>query len=216
MPMVEISEACALEWVLSRHHGRCACIQLAPLFNGVATSSDGRRGNGNFSYISRCTYPAEELPDANQIITLRDIPFLFPDTADGHSNNIETEEQLILLPDPSVSMMAILGACDTTKFREGIEVRSAVETAAYPFGLSSWVDEHPDYDNILAWRGTHVHDAHRDLTSFKPALWIAQIFLRQRQAIRSLQLPYNPSLHIFAITLLNENMHVPPNRGDTT
>lgn len=207
MSSVEDTDTSQLEWVTLAENGRYACIKLEHLFNGIATSSDSKRDSGLFSYISRCTFPAEELPEANEITMLSNIPFLFPDKRDGCYNNIESEEQTILLPNPSANSIALLGACDTTKFQEVIEVKSLGKTGVYPFGFSSWLDEQPDYNNILAWRGTHIHTTTQDLIKLKPVLWIALVHLPKRKAIQILRLPYNPSLHIFAITLIDNNQH---------
>ncbi|GAB4157912.1 MAG: hypothetical protein Fur0021_27300 [Candidatus Promineifilaceae bacterium] len=179
-----------------------ACVNLSHLFNGFAASSDLNRESGCFSYISHCSYPAEELPPANEMVILGGIPFLFPNTTGGQKDNIEAEEQVLWLPDISAHIAVVLGACDTTKYQETIFIQAGGEQQIYTLGLSSWIDAFPDYGNRLAWQGTHLHATTKDLPSIKPALWMASLSLNSTAPIEAVFLPYNPSLHIFALTFL--------------
>ena len=190
-------------------------LDLAKLVNNDGISSQAAKKDGNLDLPrlkSGSTYPADQLPKAGDFAPakLKTVRFRFPDHADGKPNNVACDGQRLDVPKGVYRRLWLLAAADTHD-QEGTG-SLAYEGGDEPFALrvTDWCGE-PAFGEIEAVRcaNRHTWDGQREAKVCR--IWAIAVDLRD-QPLQAIVLPRNPSIHVFAATLVRaaatEAVHV--------
>ena len=182
-------------------------IDLSPYFNNDGISYDTNRSDGDFDGHGM-TFPAEELPESDAIITLYGIDFLFPDKSDGAKNNLTLEGQTIAVLMNKYSDIYILGASEWGSFEEEVTLQYAdgdcekallgLTNCNIHFGMLRFGEK-----EAIKCTGSHfLHaDMHSSRGNTNCGIWLQVLRANPRKELKAIQLGDNPSMHIFAMTL---------------
>jgi len=182
-------------------------LDLSPYFNNDGISWDTDRSDGDFGYEHGMTFPAEELPESNSIVTLCGVDFLFPDKSDGAKNNMVLEGQTVPVPVGRYSEVYILGASDWGSFEEkvvllysdgGREEVTLGLTECFAHGRLRFGEK-----EAIVCTGYHFPDAdvHSPRGNTSCGIWLQTLKVDPERELEAIQFGDNPSMHIFAITL---------------
>ena len=181
-------------------------------YTGDAFSFDTKRSDGNFA--ENLTLPAELMPAE---VTSEDIIFKTGNTSDNQKNMLSAQGQRINLPRGRFNKLYILA--DATEDTQGV-FRIGNKTLTIPVqAWSGYVGQHygrelyfnnmkvasmtnafTKRDNI-AWFASHRHTPDANDTYKYSYLYKYEISLPE--GTRSVRLPDNPRIRIFAITVAN-------------
>ena len=188
-------------------HDPYVVLDLRPYFNNDGISSDANRADGDFTGNGK-TYPAEDLPPSNAPVEFDGIVFHFPDKSDGLDNNILLEGQVIPIPKDIYDTLYVLGASiEKDDLEDTLYFVCADDSREEAFlGLSGWYACHClKYGEQIAIKcsGYHVASQHvyMDRVEVDYGMWIQTIPIRSRYPLSAIELPDNPGMHIFAMTL---------------
>lgn len=182
-------------------------IDLSPYFNNDGISYDTNRSDGDFDGHGM-TFPAEELPESDAIITLYGIDFLFPDKSDGAKNNLTLEGQTIAVLMNKYSDIYILGASEWGSFEEEVTLQYAdgdcekallgLTNCNIHFGMLRFGEK-----EAIKCTGSHFPhaDMHSSRGNMNCGIWLQVLRANPRKELKAIQLGDNPSMHIFALTL---------------
>ena len=182
-------------------------IDLSSYFNNDGISYDANRSDGDFNGQG-FTFPAEELPESNAILTVHGITFLFPDKSDGANNNLILEGQSIPVPVNTYSGIYILGVSECGNLEEEVILQFAGGdcenvalglTASMPSGGMLCFGE----KEAIRCTGYHTPevDAHSSRGNIDSGIWLQVIGVDPGKELKAIQLGDNPSMHLFAMTL---------------
>lgn len=142
------------------------------------------------------------LPDSLEIISIDGIPYIFPDKSPDKYDNITCEEQKIIVPSGKYSTAYILGLCEWGDFSEKIKLQFDDNTSEEieVFFLDWWKAK-------WSWK----YDINKDCeVALKASISNSSIhyiyynkcnIFNSDKILNSIELPYNPNMHIFGITL---------------
>ena len=134
-------------------------VNLSEYFNNDGISFDNLKSDGSFDGPGS-TYPAEELPNSNSLITVDNIPFFFPSKNPGDKNNILTSSQIITIDENYYENLYLLGAVDGQKgevFEEEFLLSFHDQTCDTLYiGLSNWLLQSAFRERI-AFVCSHLH-----------------------------------------------------------
>lgn len=173
-------------------------LNLRDYFNADAISYDNDRSDGAFSLT---TYPAEELPESNTIITFNQIPIKFPSKEAGDLNNIECDRQVISIPKNYYQSMYILAACDNGSFEETIELLYENRIVPANLSVSDWIASSPLFGEMTVLTCDHVHSPNRDILNLVVKIYLQSVKVDPQTPLIGVKLPDNPCVHLFAVTL---------------
>lgn len=173
-------------------------ISLEDYYNADAISYDTNRSDGAFGLTS---YPAELLPESNEIVHVNHVPFKFPSKEDTDLNNIECNKQEIRIAKDFYESMHFMAACDNGSFEETIELVYVDEIVKAKLCISDWIEYAPLFGEVTAFTCNHLHASDRDLTDLVSRIWVQSIKIDSGKQLHGIKLPDNPCLHLFAITL---------------
>ena len=203
-------------------------VDLSPHLNNAGIASAVHRPPDGLDGLGT-TFYAESLPASGTTITCQGTPFIFPDKGDGLDDNIACEAQEIALPKGAYRAIHILGMCDWRAFEEPLRLKAPNGTyMETPLGLSDashyqglQYGEHealacplvtpdslvphvvlfgidlPDFGIDLPDAGYEMKETHMDA-----GIWHQVIPVEPPRPLVGLVLPDNPSMHLFALTLI--------------
>jgi hypothetical protein len=177
-------------------------VDLREWFTGKSFAYEHNYLSCDFSGFGS-SYPAEDLPNSNQIVFIQDVPFLFPEKNDDSFNNLEFNNQTINVDIHNCSKIHILGACDNGSFKECVTLANKNEERKYEIGLTDWTNKNPYFNNIIAFRCKGSYSARLGFNeNMSTTIWYTNVNLNEKLFdINSITFSDNPSIHIFAITL---------------
>ena len=184
---------------------RLAVLDLGPYFNNDGVSTDDDRTDGDFTGAG-VTYPAEDLPPSNALVQYDGVSFRFPDKRDGLDNNVSLEGQTLPIEPGLYSELHVLGAAEDSL--EDV-IRFATEDHVLreaPFALSAW---HRGWglqygeSLSIACSGYHHSTGHVCTAHLGVCygIWMQTVQIPAGSRLVSIQLPDNPGMHLFAMTL---------------
>jgi alpha-L-fucosidase len=173
-------------------------VSLLPYFNNKGIGSAPGQANFDGSGFS---YPADQLPPAGQTI-LNEIPYQFPRSALGTSDNIVALGQTITLPQGNYQQASLLVATSWGTIDDKIVVHYMDgSTSSGPLHVDDWSIGSPGV----------VNASYRYAPAGKSGpvqIYAIQIPMDRTKRASSLTLPmtaypslYIPCLHVFALTL---------------
>jgi len=181
-------------------------LDLTPYFNNDGISSDAGRNDGDFNGVGE-TYPEEDLPASSSLLECNGVVFRFPDKRDGTDNNIALEGQHIPIPKDVYDGLFLLGASVSGYLEDVIRFMTAGGDQEEAFlGLSAWYKGHSlKYGEQVAVRcsGYHcpAHHVYTDRLGVSYGVWMQRAPIRTARPLIAIELPENPGMHIFAMTL---------------
>lgn len=189
-------------------------LDLTTVFNNDGISYDADRTDGNFNG-SGWTYPAEDLPPSNSSMECKGVMFRFPSKKDGDDNNVVPEGQRIWVLQDLYDGLWLLGVSESGYLEDVMRFVFADGSKDEAFlGLSGWNKpynlKYGERVGILC-SGYHFPSGHvyTDRVGVDYGIWIQDISIRASRPLVAIELPDNPGMHIFAMTLrlsgTNEN-----------
>ena len=196
-------------------------VDLSPHLNNAGIASAGHRITDGLDGLGT-TFCAESFPDSGMTIICQGTPFIFPDKGDNLDDNIACEAQEIALPIGAYSALHILGMCDWRAFEESLRLKAPNGTyMETPLGLSDashyqglQYGEHealacplvtPDslIPHVVLF-GIDLPDDGYEMTETRidAGIWHQVILVEPPRPLVGLVLPDNPSMHLFALTLI--------------
>lgn len=181
-------------------------LDLSPYFNQDGISYDEDRTDGDLAGTGR-TYPAEELPSSNSIMKCDNVLFRFPDKRDGARNIIALEGQRIPVPGLPYESLHLLGVSADASLEDTVRFLFADGVSEEAFlGLSSYrLGNELKYGEGVAIQCTGFHYPSRHVYTDKLDLiygiWMQTVPVRSCKPLITIELPYNPGMHIFSMTL---------------
>ncbi|MDX6235294.1 MAG: hypothetical protein QOG10_109 [Kribbellaceae bacterium] len=155
--------------------------------------------DGNFDGLG-WSYAAETLPASGQVV-LSGTPFAFPTSADGVANTLTASGQTLSLPNLHGSRLRILaaasgGAVDGT----GTITYTDGSTAQVPLRFSDWASG-PQAGESVAVAAPYRLRAGVGQDGPPVDIYAQAVSLDPTRAVRSIALPDQPRLRLFAVTL---------------
>jgi hypothetical protein len=155
--------------------------------------------DGNFDGLG-WSYAAETLPAAGQVV-LSGTPFAFPTSADGVANTLTASGQTLSLPDLHGSRLRILAAAfggavngtGTITYTDG-------STVQVPLRFSDWASG-PQASEDVAVAAPYRLRAGVGRDGPAVDIYAQAVSLDPTRAVRSIALPDQPRLRLFAVTL---------------
>lgn len=173
-------------------------VSLCSHFNNVGLTTDDQRGRGDFDAHGR-SYAFEELS------FLVGRPGGLDRSCDGggRPDNVACEGQRILLQRPvEVAGCAVVGAAEGGSFEEPLVLFDLGRgRRQVRIGLSDWLAAEPHFAETCLGSAGHIHLPAGDLEGPCSHLWSCHVRVEPSVVSTELELPLNPSLHIFGITL---------------
>ena len=186
--------------VSMRKSGMFAMLELFSLFNNDAISYDLNRLDSD-KWVFGDAFPAEDLPESNRAVVLNGVTYLFPDKRDEIANNLSPEGQSINFTPTACEGISFLCAADNGDFEESIWI-SDVQRREFEcnYCVNNWSKTVPNHGALPGIITSHVHRAGLDVQNPR-TLWTYTSKFDHIRDVQSLRFGFNPSVHIFAITL---------------
>ena len=187
-------------------HDAYLILDLTPYFNNDGISYDADRTDGNFDGDG-ATYPAEDLPPSNSPVECEGVVFRFPSKEDGQNNNIVLEGQWIVVPQDVFDGLYFLGVSLGGYLEDVVRFVFADGSKEEAFlGLSGWNKSHNlRYGERVGMlcSGYHFPSKHiyTDRVGVDYGIWMQHIPIGAAHPLVAVELPDNPGMHIFAMTL---------------
>lgn len=183
-------------------------LDLTSQYNNDGISYASNLGDGRFN-VWWNTFPAEELPDSNSIVTVGGVPFRFPPKEDGLMNNILTEGQILQVKPERYDWIYVLGAGER-RAEDTVYLHfasGAVE--AETIRISDFWPGPSFFGEPVAFRTQNMHYPKHIQYNHQPTIWLQRIpVTRIDDALVEIHLPENTSIHLFAITLVPSSVSV--------
>jgi alpha-mannosidase len=185
-------------------------------YNLDAFSFDDNRDDGSFDY--RVSMPAELIP--SEIIN-GNIHFTMGSTADGNDNAVNCKGQKIDLPEGNYSSLYILAAAkkDTTaEFIFSDATSGKIKIQNWSGYIGQFYNRKFAQDQVtvtkladpyakgadIAWFASHKHNAYPSKNDAYQYCYIYKYRINLPKNAKSITLPVNESMRIFAITAVKE------------
>jgi hypothetical protein len=184
-------------------------VDLSMHVNCVGIEPANRPGTGGFNIWGN-TYPAEQLPPPGTIVGTADVPFLFGADRPGSPDNVRCRGQRVALPTTCADWLYILGAAErrtedvaVVHYQDGSRRRQWLRLSDFWPETPSWFSE------PVAFRTASMLYPKHEQQSMFPAIWCQRMPLAIPGGLAGITLPDNPAMHIFAMTLLDEEAATP-------
>ncbi len=182
----------------------CHLVHLAAHVNCVGIEPTPRPGKGAFN-IWNNTFPIEDLPPAGTVTTVGGVPFRMP-LADGdRPDNIRCRGQRIGLPVDRADWLHLLVAAER-RSEDLLAVHYTDGTTRTQWLRVSdfWPETASRFGETLAFRtSSMLYPNHVD-SRMPPAIWRQRVPVSVRAEVAAVTLPNNPAIHVFALTVLDE------------
>ncbi|BFH10903.1 hypothetical protein WJ0W_006740 [Paenibacillus melissococcoides] len=149
------------------------------------------------------SYPAEQLPTLDRIVTVHDIPFYL---SSGTFDNMELNEQVISVPLQTYIKIHILGAADNGSYSCPLQLKGTNEMQSVHLKLTDWTKASPTYQELIAFQCEGIHSSTQGglVKGLRSTIWYQVINISGGGDFNQISFVDNPSMHIFAITLEGE------------
>ncbi|HEY4019187.1 MAG TPA: hypothetical protein VGM75_10905 [Pseudonocardiaceae bacterium] len=177
--------------------GPYAPIAIEWAFDNCGITTDDRLGEGALNVWGN-SLPAHSLPTGEVLV--HDIPFLFSG-AGVAADNIRCGGQRLALASAATDWLHLLAASE--RRTEDVVQLHYADGACDPEWLrvSDFWPAQPRFGELLAFRSTGMHYPHHWQSNLDGQIWLTRIPVPRRTPLASVQLPDNPAIHVFAMTL---------------
>jgi hypothetical protein len=179
--------------------------EIAALCNSDGLTDEGGRDDSDLDEWKQ-SFPAEAMPAAGTFEP-KDVPtaFLFPDKTAGKKNNIACAGQTIALAGKAKALHLLVTATDGNQ-QDKITINYDGASVQADLKVTDWCQK-PAFGEqvgVAAAQRVKVDDGGQGTRSKVDqacSLWVVSIPLDEKRELKSIKLPYNSLIHIFAVTL---------------
>ncbi|WP_254395474.1 SGNH/GDSL hydrolase family protein [Streptomyces sp. AC512_CC834] len=174
-------------------------LDLTGVYDRDSIATAAHPGAGDFDGLG-WSYAAETLPTTGPSV-LAGAPFVFPSSADGATNTVTARGQTLALPDVRARELHVLGAASGgTVEGAGTVTYADGSTAALPLRFSDWAGS-PQSGETVAVAAPYRYRAGAGRDGPSVNIYARTMPLDPNRAVRSLRLPDDARLKLFAVTL---------------
>ncbi|GAA3463947.1 hypothetical protein ACFFSW_05880 [Saccharothrix longispora] len=176
-------------------------LPLSEHFDNTGLTTVDALDAGGFNLWGN-TFPAHDLPAPGGTSTTGGVPFAFPARAPDGRDNLRCRGQRIAVPPGRWDWVHVLGAAER-RTEDPLSVHHA-DGSVRPQWLrvsDFWPETAPRFGELLAHRCRTMHYPRHVQRNTAPALWAQRVPLTGPDGVVALELPDNPALHVFAMTL---------------
>ncbi|MCX7920707.1 MAG: amino acid adenylation domain-containing protein [Clostridia bacterium] len=191
---VEIKEITFInleEYFNNHGFGTCSMDCTAELSSG-----SGNDGSGGY-------FIKEGLPQGN-IWEVGAMKFNFPHLVDGVKDNVQCKGQTIPLPAGQYSNIMLLGCAEMGNFLEQATIKyTDGKTETIPLEYTDWSLTKALFNETVAWVGNGAarQQGRVNVFPFDVKIYAVIRELEHGGTVESVELPYCPNIHIFALSL---------------
>jgi hypothetical protein len=179
-------------------------VELETYLNNVGICASRWPTAGAFNIWSN-TFPAEDLPPRGSIVDVGDVAFCFPAAGPGGEDNLRCRGQSVTLPAGDYDWIYLLAAaerrtedvvvlryCDSTRRRQWLRVSDF------------WPETPARFGELEAFRCASMLYPRHSQANMAPVIWRCRVPVSVPGPIEAIQLPDNPAIHVFALTLVRD------------
>ncbi|MER7900596.1 hypothetical protein ABTX62_32075 [Streptomyces sp. NPDC096046] len=152
------------------------------------------------------TFPAEGLPGEDGEAVVEGTPFRLPDqgpvAAGSTLDNLRCRGQLLRLPAADVQWIHVLAAAErrtedelTLHYADGATRRQWLRISDF------WPETDQRFGELLAFRTRYLMYPRHSQHNMLPSVWSQRVPVTVPGAVTAVELPDNPAMHLFAMTL---------------
>jgi hypothetical protein len=180
--------------------GRQRVLELSRLCNnrGVSPAAD-RAGGFN---VWQNTFPAEQLPEGGALVEVAGVRFRFPTGADGQTDNVVCDGQLVAVPPGDYDWLYVLAAGER---RSEDPVYLHYEGGAVDpewLRVSDFWPGPSRFGEPPAFRTRGMHYPSHVQANLEPTIWLQRVPVTRLARLAAVRLPENRAMHLFAATLV--------------
>ncbi|WP_322906976.1 hypothetical protein [Paenibacillus campi] len=177
-------------------------VDLSTHFNNDAISYASNLADGRFN-VWWNTFPAEELPDSHTVIEIQGVPFLFPAKEDGEMNNLIAAEQIIDVQAGNYDWIYMLAAGERRAEDTVYLHYTNGEVDQEWIRISDFWPGESVFGELVGIRTQNMHYPNHIQRDHQPTIWLQRIPVTRINAqLNKISLPFNKSIHIFAMTMM--------------
>ncbi|MFE6162887.1 hypothetical protein ACFQ7F_28680 [Streptomyces sp. NPDC056486] len=182
-------------------------VDLEGLFNGMGVSAPRRwPTTGGFNVWGN-TFPAEGLPGEEGEAVVEGVPFRLPGrgpaVAGSSLDNLRCRGQLVALPAAGEPQwIHVLAAAErrtedelVLHYADGATRRQWLRVSDF------WPETDQRFGELLAFRTRYLMYPRHSQHNMRPSVWSQRVPVTVPGTVTALELPDNPAMHLFAMTL---------------
>lgn len=182
-------------------------VPLDGLFNGKGVSTPRRwPTTGGFNVWGN-TFPAEGFPGTDGETFVEGVPYLLPGkggpaAAGTAMDNVRCRGQLLEVPAGEHRWIHVLGAAERrtedellVHYADGAVRRQWLRISDF------WPETDQRFGELLAFRTRYLMYPRHSQHNMPPSVWAQRVPVTVPGTVTALELPDNPAMHLFAITL---------------
>jgi len=180
-------------------------VDITALFNSDAITDEADRNDADLDEWKQ-SFPAENLPKAGTFEP-KDVKtaFTFPDPAKGKKNNVACAGQTLPLAGKAKALHLLVTATDGNQ-EDKITINYANASVQADLKVTDWCGKAAfgEKAGVASAERVAVDAGGQNVRTKekKPCtLWVVSIPLDAKRDLKSVKLPYNSLVHIFAVTL---------------
>ena len=180
---------------------RFSCLPLNDHFDGTGLTARDGLAEGTLNIWGN-SLPAEELPVPGSVVTVGGVPFLFPASNSARGDNLRCRSQRLLVPSGRWDWLHVL--CTAERRTEDpllVEYAEGTTREQWLRVSDFWPETPPRFGELLAFRCGQLNYPQHAQHGMIPSIWAQRIPMTVPTGIRGVQLPENPAMHLFALTL---------------
>jgi hypothetical protein len=176
-------------------------VALEAYLNNVGIAESRYPTTGAFNIWSN-TFPAEELPARGCTVDVGGIPFRFPAAGPGGEDNLRCRGQSVAVPTGTHDWIYVLAAAERrTEDTVALRYRDSSVRHQWLRVSDFWPETPARFGELEAFRCSRMLYPRHSQTNMPPVIWRSRIGIPVRGPIEAIQLPDNPAIHVFALTL---------------
>ncbi len=172
-------------------------VELKDYYNNQGIESiNGNMFSAGGGYFINKNFPNESIE-----WKIDDMKFKFPLIDKTENDNVSCEKQQISINSYECLSIMVLGCCEWGSYSEELIVNFVDDTSEILIiKLSDWGIKEPILGDKIAWRG-HASKIDSKEEIFPVNIYAQKLYLNHKKAIKSIELPDCPNMHIFSLTL---------------
>ncbi len=178
-------------------------VELTGLTDNAGIRPDERRDTGGFNIWSN-TFPAGSLPPAGGTVQVAGVPFRFPISAPG--DNLRCRGQRIEVTPGRYDWIYLLAAAERRSedqivlhHTDGTRTRQWLRVSDF------WPQTDARFGELLAYRCDRLLYPRHVQTNMHPSIWCCRTGISSATPVTVLELPDNPAIHLFALTMVTDD-----------
>ncbi len=178
-------------------------VELTGLADNAGIRPDQQRDTGGFNIWSN-TFPAGSLPPPGGTVEVAGVPFRFPISAP--EDNVRCRGQRIEVAPGRYDWIYLLAAAERRSedqivlhHTDGTRTRQWLRVSDF------WPQTDARFGELLAYRCDRLLYPRHVQANMHPSIWCGRTGISSRTPLAVLELPDNPAIHLFALTMVTDN-----------